>query len=41
MPEITLTLPDRLIDRAKRLGEQTQRDMGTILAGTTEMVLPT
>lgn len=39
--QITLTLPDRLIDRAKRLGEQTQRDMETILADTIEMVLPT
>ncbi|MGD2179550.1 hypothetical protein [Lusitaniella coriacea] len=39
--EVTLALPEALIERAKRLGDATQRDVSVILADTLEMLLPT
>lgn len=39
--EVTLTLPENLIEHAKRLGDATQRDVAAILADALEMLLPT
>ncbi|MDY7012809.1 MAG: hypothetical protein SVX43_04270 [Cyanobacteriota bacterium] len=39
--EVTLALPETLIERAKRLGDATQRDVTAILADALEMLLPT
>jgi hypothetical protein len=39
--EVTLTLPENLVEYAKRLGDATQRDVTVILADALEMVLPT
>jgi hypothetical protein len=39
--EVTLTLPDNLVEYAKRLGDATQRDVAAILADALEMLLPT
>ena len=39
--EVTLTLPDNLIEHAQRLGDATQRDVAAILADALEMLLPT
>lgn len=39
--EVTLTLPENLVEQAKRLGDATQRDVAAILADALEMVLPT
>lgn len=39
--EIKLTLPENLVQYAKRLGILTQRDVETVLANTLEMLLPT
>jgi hypothetical protein len=39
--EVTLTLPEGLVEQAKRLGNATQRDVAAILADALEMVLPT
>jgi hypothetical protein len=36
--EVTLTLPENLIEHANRLGSATQRDVGTVLADTLEMM---
>jgi hypothetical protein len=36
--EVTLTLPENLIEHANRLGSATQRDLGTVLADTLEMM---
>jgi hypothetical protein len=32
--EVTLTLPENLIEHANRLGSATQRDLGTVLTDT-------
>ncbi len=39
--EVTLTLPENLVEYAKRLGDATQRDAAAILADALEMLLPT
>ncbi len=39
--EVTLTLPENLVEYAKRLGGATQRDVAAILADALEMLLPT
>jgi hypothetical protein len=39
--EVTLTLPENLIEHAQRLGNATQRDVAAILADALEMLLPT
>jgi hypothetical protein len=39
--EVTLTLPENLVEYAKRLGDATQRDVAAILAEALEMLLPT
>ena len=39
--EVTLTLPENLVEYAKRLGDATQRDVAAILADALEMLLPT
>ena len=39
--EVTLSLPENLVEHAKRLGEATQRDVAAILADALEMLLPT
>jgi hypothetical protein len=39
--EVTLSLPENLIEYAQRLGDATQRDVATILADALEMLLPT
>lgn len=39
--EVTLTLPENLVEHAKRLGDATQRDVAAILADALEMLLPT
>ena len=39
--EVTLTLPENLVEHAKRLGDATQRDVTAILADVLEMLLPT
>ena len=39
--EVTLTLPENLVEYAKRLGDATQRDVAVILADALEMLLPT
>lgn len=39
--EVTLTLPENLVEYAKRLGNATQRDVAAILADALEMLLPT
>jgi hypothetical protein len=36
--EVTLTLPENLIEHANRLGSATQRDLGTVLTDTLEMM---
>jgi hypothetical protein len=36
--EVTLTLPENLIEHANRLGSATQRDQGTALTDTLEMM---
>ncbi len=36
--EVILTLPENLIEHANRLGSATQRDLGTVLADTLEMM---
>ena len=38
---MTLTLPENLVEYAKRLGDATQRDVAAILADALEMLLPT
>ena len=39
--EVTLTLPENLVEYAKRLGDASQRDVAAILADALEMLLPT
>lgn len=39
--EITLTLPEELVEQAKHLGQVTQRDVGEVLANTLEMMWST
>lgn len=39
--EVTLTLPENLVEYAKRLAGATQRDVAAILADALEMLLPT
>jgi|SRR5919199_132252 hypothetical protein len=39
--EVTLTLPENLVEYARRLGDATQRDVAAILADALEMLLPT
>lgn len=39
--EVTLTLPENLVEHAKRLGNATQRDVAAILADVLELLLPT
>jgi hypothetical protein len=39
--EVTLHLPEHLVEHAKRLGEATQRDVGQVLADTLEMMWAT
>lgn len=39
--EVTLTLPENLVEYVKRLGDATQRDVPAILADALEMLLPT
>jgi hypothetical protein len=39
--EVTLYLPEHLVEHAKRLGEATQRDVGQVLADTLEMMWAT
>lgn len=39
--EVTLHLPEHLVEHAKRFGEATQRDVGQVLADTLEMVWAT
>lgn len=39
--EVTLTLPENLVEYAKRLGDATQRDVAAILVDALEMLLPT
>ncbi len=39
--EVTLTLPESLIEHAKWLGQATQRDVKSVLADTLEMMWPT
>jgi hypothetical protein len=39
--EVTLTLPENLVEYAKLLGGATQRDVAAILADALEMLLPT
>jgi hypothetical protein len=39
--KVTLTLPENLVEHAKRLGDATQRDVAAILADALEMLLPT
>src|SRR5574341_816998 len=39
--DITLTLPDNLVEHAKRFGQVTQRDVKSVLAEALEMILPT
>ncbi len=36
--EVTLTLPEKLIEHANRLGSATQRDIGTVLTDALEML---
>jgi hypothetical protein len=36
--EVTLTLPENLIEQARRLGSATQRDAGAVLADALEMM---
>jgi hypothetical protein len=36
--EVTLTLPEHLIEHVNRLGSATHRDLGTILTDTLEMM---
>ncbi len=39
--EITLTLPENLIEHAKRFGQATQRNLEAVLAEALEMMWPT
>ena len=39
--KVTLTLPESLVEHAKRLGDASQRDVAAILADALEMLLPT
>ena len=39
--EVTLHLPEHLVERAKRFGETTQRDVGQVLADTLAMIWAT
>lgn len=39
--DITLTLPDNLVEHAKRFGQVTQRDVKSVLAEALEMIWPT
>ena len=39
--EVTLYLPEHLVEHAKRFGEATQRDVGQVLADTLEMLWAT
>ncbi|HEY7506155.1 MAG TPA: hypothetical protein VH621_00990 [Nitrososphaera sp.] len=39
--EVTLHLPENLVEHAKRFGEATQRDVGQVLADTLEMMWST
>jgi hypothetical protein len=39
--EVTLHLPEHLVEHAKRFGEATQRDVGQVLADTLEMMWTT
>jgi hypothetical protein len=39
--EVTLHLPEHLVEHAKRFGEATQRDVGQVLADTLEMLWAT
>jgi hypothetical protein len=40
MTQLTLDLPDSLVDHARFLGEATHRDASTVLADTLEMMWP-
>ena len=39
--EVTLNLPESLVEMAQRLGDATQRDMNIVLIDTLAMLLPT
>ncbi|MCL4706256.1 hypothetical protein KJ068_13895 [bacterium] len=39
--EVTLTLPENLVEHAKRFGSMTRRDVKTVLADALEMMWPT
>lgn len=39
--EVTLQLPEHLVEHAKRFGEATQREVGQVLADTLEMMWAT
>jgi len=39
--DITLTLPDNLVEHAQRFGQVTQRDVKSVLAEALEMIGPT
>jgi hypothetical protein len=39
--EVTLKLPERLVEHAKRFGEATQRDVGQVLADALELMWAT
>lgn len=39
--EVTLQLPERLVEHAKRFGEATQREVGQVLADALEMIWAT
>jgi len=39
--DITLTLPDNLVEHAQRFGQVTQRDVKSVLAEALEMMWPT
>lgn len=38
--EVTLTLPENLVEHAKRFGSMTRRDVNTVLADALEMMWP-
>ncbi|MCP4352481.1 MAG: hypothetical protein GY795_44045 [Desulfobacterales bacterium] len=40
MAQLTLNLPDTLVDHARFLGQATQRDASTVLTDTLEMMWP-
>lgn len=39
--EVTLMLPEALVEQAKRFGQATQRDVGQVLADALEMMWST